>query len=183
MKTCSQCKKIKSTDLFYRNKTKLDGFQTVCKECSKTYTKQLNCEKCNAPFLIKHRNISKRKFILCSECLLSTLNQRLIGRNKSRATYKIKTKKGYVQEYIFENGRYALYHRIVMERFLKRKLTKIEVIHHIDSDKTNNDISNLWLTTDSGHKKAHLSLVQTAELAVRKGLIKFNKKTGQYEIS
>lgn len=36
-------------------------------------------------------------------------------------------------------------HRIVMEKFLQRKLTDTEYVHHVDFNKTNNDINNLYL--------------------------------------
>lgn len=41
--------------------------------------------------------------------------------------------------------RYALEHRIVMAHHLGRPLERHETVHHIDGDKTNNDISNLQL--------------------------------------
>lgn len=46
-------------------------------------------------------------------------------------------------------------HRYVMEQFLQRKLTKNEVVHHIDEDKTNNDIENLQVLTRSEHSRLH----------------------------
>jgi DNA-binding CsgD family transcriptional regulator len=49
-------------------------------------------------------------------------------------THPFATKSGYVRE-----------HRLVMEKVLGRYLTRKEVVHHIDSDKTNNDPSNLML--------------------------------------
>lgn len=44
------------------------------------------------------------------------------------------TKNGWIRE-----------HRAVVEDFIKRKLEKGECIHHIDGDKTNNQIGNLML--------------------------------------
>ena len=40
---------------------------------------------------------------------------------------------------------YALEHRIVMHDKIGRRLTKKEVVHHMDGDKTNNDPENLFL--------------------------------------
>lgn len=45
-------------------------------------------------------------------------------------------------------------HRAVMEQYLGRKLTPDEHVHHIDLDKTNNNIDNLFLFPDD---IAHLS--------------------------
>jgi phage antirepressor YoqD-like protein len=50
---------------------------------------------------------------------------------------------------------YVLYHRIVMENHLNRLLTDNEVIHHIDNNKKNNDISNLQLMNNKEHNRLH----------------------------
>lgn len=49
---------------------------------------------------------------------------------------------------------YVYEHRLVMEKSLGRHLTKIEVVHHIDGNKKNNNINNLKLFKDT---KTHLS--------------------------
>lgn len=46
-------------------------------------------------------------------------------------------------------------HVVVMETHLGRPLIDGEVVHHIDSDKTNNHIDNLALLTRSGHARLH----------------------------
>ncbi len=51
---------------------------------------------------------------------------------------------------------YELEHRIVMEKHLGRKLLKKEVVHHIDGNKLNNDISNLLLTDHKTHGHIHI---------------------------
>lgn len=47
-------------------------------------------------------------------------------------------------------------HRVVMERFLGRKLTPEEHIHHIDGDTLNNSPSNLQIVSRSEHLKIHI---------------------------
>lgn len=42
-----------------------------------------------------------------------------------------------------------------MEQHLGRKLKKGEVVHHIDGNKTNNNINNLQLMTAKEHSKMH----------------------------
>ena len=46
-------------------------------------------------------------------------------------------------------------HRVVMEQHLGRKLTTDEVVHHIDENPANNDISNLQVMTRSEHTAHH----------------------------
>lgn len=61
--------------------------------------------------------------------------------------------------------RYTLLHRLVVEKFLGRKLLQREVVHHKDGNKSNNDISNLEIMTQAKHAKIHY---------------KADKKTGRY---
>ena len=46
-------------------------------------------------------------------------------------------------------------HRIIMEKHLGRKLDSCEVVHHIDGDCLNNNISNLMLTYTGVHAAMH----------------------------
>lgn len=75
---------------------------------------------------------------------------------------------------------YRKEHVVVMEQHLGRKLTRGEVVHHIDGDKTNNKMDNLWLTTQGGHRTAHLSLQGIGYLLLRAGLVTFDQSTGTY---
>lgn len=47
------------------------------------------------------------------------------------------------------------YHRVVVERAIGRKLESCEVIHHIDGDKTNNNLDNLQVMTAQEHSSLH----------------------------
>lgn len=46
-------------------------------------------------------------------------------------------------------------HRHVMEKFLKRKLLKDEIIHHKDGNGLNNSIENLEIVSASDHSRLH----------------------------
>ena len=46
-------------------------------------------------------------------------------------------------------------HRRVMEEYLGRELKPDEIVHHIDGNKLNNDISNLQLVTRAEHIDIH----------------------------
>lgn len=93
---------------------------------------------------------------------------------------------GYVMIYVGDNGSeigwhsYRKEHTIVFEESLNRKLTADEVIHHIDGDKTDNQIENLWLTDGIGHRNAHNSLQNIGYVLYKKGIIGFDKTQGSY---
>ena len=50
---------------------------------------------------------------------------------------------------------YVLYHRIIMENYIGRLLTKEEVVHHIDGNGHNNTIENLQLLDRIEHNLLH----------------------------
>lgn len=72
-------------------------------------------------------------------------------------------KSGYVNVLVSPPGGGAGYyrkeHQLVMESHLGRSMRPHEVIHHIDNNKQNNSIDNLFLTDEAGHGLAHVSLV------------------------
>lgn len=54
-----------------------------------------------------------------------------------------------------EKSGYVLLHRYNLAKGIGRCLDKSELVHHIDGNKANNDISNLELTTRAEHMKFH----------------------------
>jgi hypothetical protein len=64
---------------------------------------------------------------------------------------------GYGYLTCLNRGKRQFVHRIVMARALGiRELPDWCTVHHIDEDKKNNDLDNLVLTTNSGHKVIHV---------------------------
>lgn len=61
---------------------------------------------------------------------------------------------GYMEITTGEN-KFRREHVVVMERRLGRTLGPGEVVHHVDHDKTNNDISNLEVMSVSDHSRLH----------------------------
>ena len=65
----------------------------------------------------------------------------------------------YATDNTHNNKRNCVYeHQLVMEKHIGRYLEKGEVVHHIDFDKTNNDINNLKLMKNSEHISYHSNL-------------------------
>ncbi len=76
------------------------------------------------------------------------------------------------------DNRNVLLHRKIMSEHLGRELESQEIVHHIDLCKTNNEINNLFLTTESEHRKLHLQYNNI----VKKGIVpKFNRKKRCYQ--
>lgn len=81
---------------------------------------------------------------------------------------------GYVEVYCPDhpnaNSRKCVYeHQLVMEKHIGRYIQKGEVVHHIDGNKSNNDISNLLLLTNSDHAKLHAILRRSKRLMNNRG--------------
>lgn len=66
-------------------------------------------------------------------------------------------KRGYKWKYITENGRRVARreHRLIMESHLGRKLEPWEIVHHINGNTSDNDLSNLAVTEFGPHTANH----------------------------
>ncbi len=76
---------------------------------------------------------------------------------------------------------YEKEHRVVMMEFLQRTLVKGETVHHIDGNKLNNDIENLFLLdSENNHRQVHNSLQEVGYFLYKLGLIEFDRETKRY---
>lgn len=71
----------------------------------------------------------------------------------------------YAPDHPYKNHRNKVYkHRLVMEEHIGRYLTEDELVHHIDENPKNNDISNLKIVTKGEHQTIH----KTKDMSERK---------------
>lgn len=134
----------------------------------------LRCKKCNVPIYGHHKKFcADCKITTCEACgkkvKLTTQQTEnpTWGRFCSLACFNAATKamrfkkNGYWWIKANDHPRasdrgYYYEHILVMEKKLGRLLnTKIEIVHHKDSDRLNNDPNNLELHTRSSHSKYH----------------------------
>jgi hypothetical protein len=87
-----------------------------------------------------------------------------------------------------KGGNYIFEHILVVEKNIGRFLEKHEIVHHIDKDKQNNSIENLYLFSGKDNKEsaqmhnaAHESLEQITIELYKSGLVEF--KDGIYHIT
>jgi hypothetical protein len=78
------------------------------------------------------------------------------GHNKKPETWWTNNK-GYIVGRIWIDGTkiFVRKHRWVMEKYLKRPLTRGEVVHHINGDRSDNRIENLEITLHGHHSTYH----------------------------
>jgi hypothetical protein len=142
----------------------------------------LKCSKCGVEFKINHRNVSKRKSFDCRECAVKASAIKTAERNRNNSTGMAFHERGYL--YIHdakEKHGYIFAHRKVMATHIGRPLTRNEIVHHVDLDKRNNAIENLWLTDNSRHSKAHRSLEKLSLELLKKGEVVFDREQGIYK--
>ncbi|MGE7843906.1 HNH endonuclease [Lysinibacillus sp. NPDC093712] len=168
--TCAICNKVEN-----KNPCDARRYKTCSLECRGGYSKQIlstslekECEICGELFKVKKSHFSKR-FTCGGSCkyLRIAKNHKAKGlRGESCHKWKggrFVHETGYVFIHAPENAMansrgYVREHRLVMANYLGRPLERDEIVHHIDGNKENNDVSNLQLMDNSTHAKLHNDL-------------------------
>ncbi len=155
---------------FTKDATKKDLKRPSCRRCDRRYriksgkTKlpeklsqgYKRCVRCKKVKEVKDysgdRTKKDRKYPSCKDCV-----------RKARGYKKKKDGRlcsaGYVRE-----GR-GRQHRKMMERILKRKLERHEVVHHKNGVKTDNRPENLEIMSQSEHAKLHARMRRETQLS------------------
>ncbi len=77
---------------------------------------------------------------------------------------------------------YVYEHTLIVEQKKGRELYKNEEIHHINLNKQDNDINNLFLCTHKEHLEIHRSIEALIPIFLQKNIIYFDKENKKYKI-
>lgn len=81
-----------------------------------------------------------------------------------------------------DNQGYVFEHTIIMEKYLNRQIKKDEEIHHINLNKKENDLKNLYLCNHKTHLKIHRSIEKIIPVLLEKDIIYFDRELEEYKI-
>lgn len=114
------------------------------------------CENCRKSFN-RYRSLNGRlegteDYRVRKYCSKRCCNIHKVG--DRHHNYKDGLRRGHDCGYLRVTGGKYL-HRVIMERYLGKKLRTNEHIHHVDGNVVNNNISNLEIVNNSAHRKIH----------------------------
>lgn len=144
---CQNCGKIFEVEASDHRLKDGSGIKYCSRKCmgeAETKAKPIKCLNCGKTFYA-----TRGKF--CSqECACEY-------RSKNYKDHKTYSENGYLVKYEkgYNKKGNVKVHRAIMEEHLGRKLSPDEVVHHIDGNKKNNDISNLKVMTRGEHSRLH----------------------------
>jgi hypothetical protein len=132
------------------NRKEWQGKKRIIRESFRRFSSRKFCDNvCRSKQLSKDNSGEKNYFYQKS---LVPWNR------KSDQVIRMSCGNGYIQVRFFNNGKRVVQyeHRYLMEKKIGRELKAEEVVHHVDGNKKNNDLSNLILfENDREHKKHH----------------------------
>src|ERR1700704_1673581 len=149
---CSQCGTALSR-WPYEIARKVDFFcNSSCQAAFKRRSVSFLCDNCGAPGRIPPWRVGHSTLHFCN-----------------RDCYAAHKRVGSISSYGYRvfciNGRDVFEHRLVMENHIGRRLGSKEIVHHVDGNKLNNDISNLRVMDRGDHIRHHKPLTWDIEAA------------------
>jgi len=152
------------------------------------------CDDCLNEADVTYWNVYKQETHRCYSCANSinrrgkaTWNKGLKRQPNKLGNWYINSS-GYVEVWTGKHtlpetaSGYYREHRLIAEVELERPLSKKEKVHHIDGNKLNNRLSNLYVcATDSEHQSIHQQLEELSMSLVASGAIIFNN--GKYSVA
>ena len=154
-----------------------------CDICSKKYWRPSRYRPERNPKFWKGELTTSYK---SKHCYSKECKNILNGLQQKKYTFENPTtdNHGYPQ-FSIGNGKYKKCHVYVMEQHIGKDVDAEggEVIHHIDMDKLNYDISNLWLCDRETHAIAHESHNRCCRILMKtSGQLIFDRDMGKYYV-
>jgi len=152
------------------------------------------CDECGDEAIVTYWNVYRQDTHRCYSCANSANRRGKASWNKGikREPNKLGNwyinSSGYVEVWTGKHtlpetvSGYYREHRLIAELALGRPLSKQEKVHHIDGDKLNNKLSNLYdCANDSEHQSIHKQLEDLSMSLVSSGAIVF--EDGRYRVA
>jgi hypothetical protein len=158
----------------------------------------VTCAECGKKFEKRETGVFKTNFTgCCTNCYCK--RRKVQTKNTMVSAGKILRSDGYIYRHIrtftedeqaiikqmpLNNNMYISEHRAVVSLHFNRPLLSTELVHHIDGDKTNNDISNLHIYQAYSHSRKHSEqFAKVLELESRVGNLELENSQIQDENS
>jgi len=195
-KTCStKCyRKLVSVQVSKENNPNYKHGKTygnVCEKCGAViHPSAKHCHKCRSELDNsfkgkKHTNSAKEAIGKASSDKFTEDYVERIYRSKSRGTKHISAG-GYVLVKSYDHPNRDSHndvqeHILMMSNYLGRPINRGEIVHHINADKTDNRLDNLYLYSNaSEHGQGHGSLNKLLKELMRLNIVMFEK--GEYKM-
>ena len=203
-KPCKQCgelmfrrqkdSKFCSKECQYESR-RIPKIDLICTHCKKNY--QVQHHRTDSKFCSKKCQLESNRIpkidLICTHCKKNyqVQHHRTDSKFCSKKCYtkhshmqsnEITTNSGHISIRQEDSSKYQARHRVVMEAHLGRDLHEDEIVHHINYNKSDNQIENLDVLSKEEHGFAHGTLRNLVKILLENGEIEFDRKKCVYEI-